>query len=80
MPPAPLRSPSKRSLTALPESSRLTFLLAASQLLADSLPETSSHVGAQALKVTHVTGTLSTGFLHHETVASDLAPFEHAVG
>ena len=51
MPPAPVRAPCKRSLTALPESSRLTFLLTASQLLADKLPEASSHLGTQAFKV-----------------------------
>ena len=53
MPPAPVRTPSKRSIAALPESSRLTFLLAASQLLASSVPQASSHLGCQALKVSH---------------------------
>lgn len=51
MPPAPVRTPSKKTIAALPESSRLTFLLAASQLLASSAPQASRHLGCQALRV-----------------------------
>ena len=51
MPPAPVRTPNKRTIAALPETSRLSFLLAASQLLADSVPQASGHLGCQALKV-----------------------------
>ncbi len=51
MPPAPVRTPNKRNVAALPETSRLSFLLAASQLFAQSVPEASSHLGSQALKV-----------------------------
>ena len=51
MPPAPVRTPNKRTVAALPETSRLSFLLAASKLFAHSVPEASSHLGVQALKV-----------------------------
>ncbi|KAL3147666.1 hypothetical protein ABBQ32_002419 [Trebouxia sp. C0010 RCD-2024] len=50
MPPASIRTPSKRNIAALPETSRLTFLLAASQLLAETVPQASSHLGCRALK------------------------------
>lgn len=60
MPPAPVRTPSKRSVAALPETSRLSFLLAAAQLLANSVPQASSHLGTQALKV----GLYSLSFSH----------------
>lgn len=51
MPPAPVRTPNKRTVSALPETSRLNFLLAASQLFAQTCPEASSQMGSQALKV-----------------------------
>ncbi|KAL0055533.1 hypothetical protein WJX82_001563 [Trebouxia sp. C0006] len=50
MTPAPVRTPNKRNVAALPETNRLSFLLAASQLFAQSLPEVSSQLGSQALK------------------------------
>lgn len=51
MPPKPLRTPSRKAAAALPEGSRLTFLLDAAKLLTPSVPELASYLGACALKV-----------------------------
>ena len=51
MPPKPLRVPSRKAAAALPEGSRLAFLLDAAKLLTPSVPEVASYLGACALKV-----------------------------
>lgn len=70
MPPASIRTPSKKNIAALPETSRLAFLLAASQLLVDIAPQASSHMGCQALKVELVTVfSFASHLLHTRLIA-----------
>jgi hypothetical protein len=51
MGPRTLRATSKKSSNELPETARANFLTAAAQLVSVSLPQLSTHLGQQALKV-----------------------------
>lgn len=51
MAPETVRTPTRKALAALPETSRLRFLCAASKLLAETAPEMSSYLGSRALQV-----------------------------
>lgn len=51
MAPAAVRTPTRKAIAALPETSRLNFLCAASKLVSETAPELSSYLGSRALQV-----------------------------
>lgn len=51
MGPKALRATSRKAAIELPETSRANFLTSAAQLVSTSLPQLSTHLGQQALKV-----------------------------